>query len=103
MIWSTECERYLAHDCSDPHHARRQARHPVIWLGFADRNLERSHRIGLGGTRFQTPSEYPQDHAREVLVRSVEVCVTRARKHTSELQSLRHLVCRLLLEKKKQI
>src|SRR5947199_3586348 len=33
-------------------------------------------------------------HARLVLHRSEE--------HTSELQSLRHLVCRLLLEKKKQ-
>src|SRR5947199_6546901 len=29
--------------------------------------------------------------------------VSRSEEHTSELQSLRHLVCRLLLEKKKQI
>src|SRR5471030_3358604 len=28
-------------------------------------------------------------------------CVYRSEEHTSELQSLRHLVCRLLLEKKK--
>src|SRR5262245_64150234 len=28
--------------------------------------------------------------------------VARSEEHTSELQSLRHLVCRLLLEKKKQ-
>src|SRR5947199_10784997 len=28
--------------------------------------------------------------------------VTRSEEHTSELQSLRHLVCRLLLEKKKK-
>src|SRR5258705_1387518 len=28
---------------------------------------------------------------------------SRSEEHTSELQSLRHLVCRLLLEKKKQI
>src|SRR5262245_63892032 len=28
--------------------------------------------------------------------------VTRSEEHTSELQSLRHLVCRLLLEKKKE-
>src|SRR5258705_2923990 len=34
------------------------------------------------------------DHARAVIDRSEE--------HTSELQSLRHLVCRLLLEKKKR-
>src|SRR5436853_4663443 len=29
-------------------------------------------------------------------------CWTRSEEHTSELQSLRHLVCRLLLEKKKK-
>src|SRR5262245_66460815 len=29
-------------------------------------------------------------------------CTTRSEEHTSELQSLRHLVCRLLLEKKKK-
>src|SRR5262245_65385623 len=32
----------------------------------------------------------------------VVVCGIRSEEHTSELQSLRHLVCRLLLEKKKQ-
>src|SRR5438045_9616396 len=32
----------------------------------------------------------------------VTVTVRRSEEHTSELQSLRHLVCRLLLEKKKQ-
>src|SRR5437899_9272122 len=31
------------------------------------------------------------------------VLVVRSEEHTSELQSLRHLVCRLLLEKKKKI
>src|SRR5437899_12950787 len=32
---------------------------------------------------------------------SPELAVIRSEEHTSELQSLRHLVCRLLLEKKK--
>src|SRR5947199_5384013 len=31
------------------------------------------------------------------------VVVVRSEEHTSELQSLRHLVCRLLLEKKKKL
>src|SRR5436853_3976192 len=31
-----------------------------------------------------------------------EGCELRSEEHTSELQSLRHLVCRLLLEKKKK-
>src|SRR5947199_1434068 len=32
--------------------------------------------------------------------RDVNTCGARSEEHTSELQSLRHLVCRLLLEKK---
>src|SRR5205814_6180128 len=35
--------------------------------------------------------------------RGVDVQQDRSEEHTSELQSLRHLVCRLLLEKKKTI
>src|SRR5438045_8326586 len=34
--------------------------------------------------------------------RSFSVVLKRSEEHTSELQSLRHLVCRLLLEKKKR-
>src|SRR5438045_6374389 len=34
--------------------------------------------------------------------RAVATADLRSEEHTSELQSLRHLVCRLLLEKKKQ-
>src|SRR5262245_64868374 len=40
-------------------------------------------------------------HARSCLVRLAENR-KRSEEHTSELQSLRHLVCRLLLEKKKK-
>src|SRR5205814_3980547 len=39
------------------------------------------------------------EQARHVLVVASEK-LTRSEEHTSELQSLRHLVCRLLLEKK---
>src|SRR5205814_9999508 len=45
-----------------------------------------------------------QDH-RDGLVEAVkdgELWKLRSEEHTSELQSLRHLVCRLLLEKKKK-
>src|SRR5258705_4638405 len=35
--------------------------------------------------------------------KDAEAQVERSEEHTSELQSLRHLVCRLLLEKKKRI
>src|SRR5258705_7085324 len=33
---------------------------------------------------------------------AASACPARSEEHTSELQSLRHLVCRLLLEKKKR-
>src|SRR5437899_9931859 len=40
--------------------------------------------------------------ARGAARRSEDPPVLRSEEHTSELQSLRHLVCRLLLEKKKK-
>src|SRR2546422_4392192 len=40
--------------------------------------------------------------ARETRIRRVDGGATRSEEHTSELQSRLHLVCRLLLEKKKQ-
>src|SRR5947199_1672365 len=42
------------------------------------------------------PSRLPRGHEAIIVHR-----VGRSEEHTSELQSLRHLVCRLLLEKKK--
>src|SRR5690606_41839947 len=38
----------------------------------------------------------------QLLLTTTEVCVDRSEEHTSELQSRENLVCRLLLEKKKQ-
>src|SRR5258705_11282564 len=50
---------------------------------------------------------YEWDGATDIVVRSEEHMnerrCRRSEEHTSELQSLRHLVCRLLLEKKKKI
>src|SRR5437899_4074540 len=39
--------------------------------------------------------------AKEILAGAMLLVRQRSEEHTSELQSLRHLVCRLLLEKKK--
>src|SRR5690349_24840318 len=45
----------------------------------------------------------PAPHKRQgPIARRVEACGGRSEEHTSELQSRRDLVCRLLLEKKKQ-
>src|SRR5947199_5734475 len=52
-----------------------------------------SMRHRMTALRADKPAEKPKFHWDDPLLRSEE--------HTSELQSLRHLVCRLLLEKKK--
>src|SRR5437899_9272306 len=49
------------------------------------------------GTLFHTRN------SRRNSVPGVNVGLHRSEEHTSELQSLRHLVCRLLLEKKKRL
>src|SRR5262245_63777008 len=46
--------------------------------------------------RFSSPGHGPSSR------RMQSHCSPRSEEHTSELQSLRHLVCRLLLEKKKK-
>src|SRR5205814_8045770 len=50
------------------------------------------------GRRRELVTEYEQKFANPYLAAGP----LRSEEHTSELQSLRHLVCRLLLEKKKQ-
>src|ERR1039458_10761903 len=63
--------------------------HPRLlpaWHGDLVCRAELSQREDSGGTR--PPPSAPR--------------VARSEEHTSELQSLRHLVCRLLLEKKKK-
>src|SRR5205814_7702090 len=44
---------------------------------------------------------YPSWWLTEHVTESIAFYLHRSEEHTSELQSLRHLVCRLLLEKKK--
>src|SRR5437899_10099820 len=78
---------------------------PLAWpprsitsLGFSasDHSARSSSRRADGGRR-------PRPHGDEPPRRPVSgfVAVRRSEEHTSELQSLRHLVCRLLLEQKK--
>src|SRR5205814_6195550 len=52
-----------------------------------------------GGTSLNS---IPQTAWFEIDLRSEDPRALRSEEHTSELQSLRHLVCRLLLEKKKK-
>src|SRR5205823_14803344 len=51
----------------------------------------------------QLPHQHPQQRGLARAVRSDEPDAIRSEEHTSELQSLAYLVCRLLLEKKKKM
>src|ERR1039458_9167998 len=52
-------------------------------------------------TLFRSGTPHPAFRLRRTSARRVGGRNLRSEEHTSELQSLRHLVCRLLLEKKK--
>src|SRR5262245_65239351 len=62
-------------------------------LSLRERRISLPRVAALGGAR-------PHLHVRAARAHRVG---RRSEEHTSELQSLRHLVCRLLLEKKKTI
>src|SRR5262245_54337458 len=91
-------------------HARRHARRAAAdnQNGLADAGIDRIDRnevvafgLALGIDRTgqqQLVADQPRIFSRRDEKRSA-----RSEEHTSELQSLRHLVCRLLLEKKKKI
>src|ERR1035438_7399461 len=56
-------------------------------------------------TLFRSHGETVAEMMAQIDIQGVirRVTVVRSEEHTSELQSLRHLVCRLLLEKKRNI
>src|SRR5947199_4574863 len=75
---------------------------------FVVREPESEDRIWWGSVN-QPLDEQSFERLREKVVTSYEAAdlyvvdaFARSEEHTSELQSLRHLVCRLLLEKKKK-
>src|SRR5690625_5866690 len=61
--------------------------------GLADQGA----RVAVVGRNLETAEQVVQD-----IKRLRPTTATRSEEHTSELQSRGHLVCRLLLEKKKQ-
>src|SRR5258705_1301733 len=66
----------------------------------AERALRELHQQAKGGA---LSAEQVHLCIVELAALGLLVQFTRSEEHTSELQSLRHLVCRLLLEKKKKI
>src|SRR5205814_9678795 len=91
------------------------SRRPPRSTLFPYTTLFRSDRAGVVEVLAQVPGDAPLTavvHSAGVLDDGVVTALTperldtvlraRSEEHTSELQSLRHLVCRLLLEKKKR-
>src|SRR5438874_3736299 len=74
-------------------------------LGIARRCVDdaRPRRVSAPFPREEDEAS-PEDPGADVLERMMlaDVCARRSEEHTSELQSRRDLVCRLLLEKKKK-
>src|ERR1035438_10590562 len=73
---------------------------PLLKIMFRDSRKDRKKFIMLSeqaGTRLNRILIWKYSKQRD------SKFFTRSEEHTSELQSLRHLVCRLLLEKKKTI
>src|SRR2546422_7949743 len=59
------------------------------------------HRLGQAELGAESETEHPVGRG-EIAFDERANCDLRSEEHTSELQSRLHLVCRLLLEKKKQ-
>src|SRR5437773_5992520 len=93
---STACSRYGA---SVP--ATVQPRYRPAWLAVArvSRSPCESHVIAPVPTKVMTAPARPVKTSELLIVR---FAVTRSEEHTSELHSHHDLVCRLLLEKKKE-
>src|SRR5438045_8353061 len=76
---------------------------PPLILRFAQDKVTTNHsRSMLHAERSEASMAQPR-RGRQYRCTSADPSLrSRSEEHTSELQSLRHLVCRLLLEKKKQ-
>src|SRR5690348_17825504 len=99
---------------------RRHTRWTGDWSSdVCSSDLDRDRREALNGPRASSPLISAHSHApvarkmravrmsmsapsEDVLLERAHLGVVRSEEHTSELQSPVHLVCRLLLEKKKQ-
>src|SRR2546422_3693299 len=77
----------------------RSMLHPEV------RRLDELIAVGVPGIRTEPVLEAAQQRDRllELPAGRVRVVVERSEEHTSELQSRLHLVCRLMLEKKKNL
>src|SRR2546422_5278253 len=78
----------------------RSSRKWVAWLGCHSASAEQSLRRPLFAQWLSNAPAHPHRAVSPLASRRLRHC--RSEEHTSELQSRLHLVCRLLLEKKKK-
>src|SRR5262245_65175761 len=70
--------------------------------GLAARRVQAAREHGVGTGREEIVLVARGEVTEPLVVDRPQRVAPRSEEHTSELQSLRHLVCRLLLEKKKK-
>src|ERR1039458_10641736 len=107
-LQSTSRKEQPSHDQAHTHNFSPPRDSAAVRQPIPDRGLRRHphngqrrriHPASRGRTRC---SQELEDRQRRVAAPEHQGGAERSEEHTSELQSLRHLVCRLLLEKKKK-
>src|SRR2546422_2593000 len=94
--------RELASGLAGPRAVLMQIAHPLVAAGVAEHSRFRQHRLARL-YRTSMAAAAITFGSREFALRAIRsVNEKRSEEHTSELQSRLHLVCRLLLEKKKK-
>src|SRR5258708_38354221 len=73
--------------------------HDALPICTVSRRDKKPSRVRLSSAAFEIRSSASRVRSRALVYRSIDA---RSEEHTSELQSPDHLVCRLLLEKKKK-
>src|SRR5947209_13427028 len=106
MGWGSTCSTQTNFSgCSSACIAPRTMREPAsVWRSS---NASSTATVGASGRkRPSTRVRHSTSLSKEQLPmheKSIEILLVRSEEHTSELQSRQYLVCRLLLEKKKDI
>src|SRR5438046_3414223 len=72
------------------------------WIKLQNSPLFTDRRIKISSVHGIEPDVVPLEHILRRNLHRFAALIKRSEEHTSELQSLTNLVCRLLLEKKKQ-
>src|SRR5438874_3996099 len=93
--WSQSCRRFQAAKDGGSNHSHHWHKEGCVCRGCreAEAQLRSARAVRPGHPRIRDADR----HARN----TAPLCFERSEEHTSELQSRRDLVCRLLLEKKK--